>query len=109
MDRDVYARSDVQQYLGDHFVTIRVNAESNAAAHYLGESTTLSQLAGRFGVDGYPTTIFLTAGGDHLANMPGYFPADRFLLLLNYVGDGALARGVPFEDFAKSKGVALDP
>src|SRR5205823_14061772 len=102
MERDVYARSDVRDYLAKRFVTVKLNAESESAAQYEGEATTARALASRFRVTGYPTTIFLKADGQHLVNVPGYVPADRFLLLLRYIGDGALDRGQSFDDFQKS-------
>jgi thioredoxin-related protein len=106
MDRDVYSRSDVREYLSRRFVTVKLNAEANVSANYEGKAYTARALAARFRVTGYPTTIFLHAEGDHIANVPGYVPADRFLLLLRYIGDGHLDRGVSFDDFAKKEGAA---
>jgi len=108
MDRDVYSRDDVRQYLSRHFVTVRLNAESPSAASYAAHRYTESSLAARFRVSGFPTTIFLKPNGDHLVNVPGYVPADRFLLLLQYIGDGQLERGVSFDDFVK-KAAASPP
>ena len=104
MDQDVYARPEVKQYLAEHFVTVKLNAEYSTAASYEGKSYTSRTLAQRFRVNGYPTTIFLRANGSHIANVPGYVPADRFLLLLRYIGDGAMDRGVSFDDFVKQQG-----
>ena len=101
MDRDVYSRSDVRDYLEKRFVTVRLNAESGAPAQYEGKSLSSRALAARFRISGYPTTVFLRSGGEHLVNVPGYVDADRFLLLLRYVGDGHLDRGVSFQDFVK--------
>lgn len=101
MDRDVYARPDVRDYLKRRFVTVRLNAEAADDAQYEGKAYTSRSLAARFRVTGYPTTIFLTAGGDHLANVPGYVPSDRFLLLLHYIGDGWLDKGITFDDYVK--------
>jgi thioredoxin-related protein len=104
MNRDVYARKDVREYLQKHFVTISLDAEGGEAAQYEGKTFTSRSLAARFRVTGYPTTIFLAPDGAHLANVPGYIPAERFLLLLRYIGDGHLDRGVAFDDFVKSAG-----
>lgn len=101
MDRDVYSRADVRDYLARTFVPIRLNAESDAPARYQGRATTARGLATRFRVTGYPTTIFLRANGEHLANVPGYVPADRFLLLLKFVGDGHADRGERFDEFVR--------
>jgi len=103
MERDVYSRSDVRDYVSRHFVTVKLNAESDAPAVYEGKSYTARTLAQRFRVNGYPTTIFLRPGGNHIANVPGYVPADRFLLLLRYIGEGHLDRGVLYDDFVKQQ------
>ena len=103
MDRDVYAREDVREYLARRYVTVKLDAEAGDAASYEGKAYKSSSLAGRFRVTGYPTTIFLRANGDHLVNVPGYVPADRFLLLLRFIGEGAMDRGESFDDFVKSE------
>ena len=101
MDRDVYAREDVRRYLAERFVAIKLDAESSASVSYDGRRLTAKSLASQFRVSGYPTTIFLRADGTHLANVPGYVPADRFLLLLRFVGDGHAERGESFADFER--------
>ena len=106
MDKDVYGRDDVRAYLSRRFVTVRLDAEASTPATYDDRPYTESSLAARFRVTGYPTTVFLKADGEHMVNVPGYIPADRFLLLLQYVGDGHLERGVSFDDFAAKAGAA---
>jgi thioredoxin-related protein len=101
MDRDVYGREPIRSYLSERFVTVKLNAESGETARYDGRSFTSRSLATRFRVTGYPTTIFLRANGEHLVNVPGYVPPERFMLLLRYIGDGYLDRGVAFDDFVK--------
>jgi thioredoxin-related protein len=101
MDRDVYARAEVRDYLAQRFVTVRLNAEAGDAARYDGRSFTSRTLAAYFRVNGYPTTIFLDPNGGHLANVPGYVAPDRFMQLLRYIGDGHYERGVSFQDFAR--------
>ena len=102
MDRDVYARADVQNYLARRFVTVKLDAESNATARYEGRTYTLRTLAARFGVTGYPTTLFLGVKGNYLGNSPGYMPPQDFLLQLRFVGDGHAERGESFEDFLRA-------
>jgi thioredoxin-related protein len=99
MDRDVYARPAVRDYLASKFVTIKIDAEAAKPAKYEGRDHTSRSLAALFRVTGYPTTLFLRADGKHLVNVPGYVEADNFLLVLRYVGDGYLDRGVTWEDF----------
>jgi thioredoxin-related protein len=104
MDQDVYTRAEVRQYLSQHFVTVKLNAEYTTPARYEGKAYTSQTLAQRFRVNGYPTTIFLRADGSHIANVPGYVPPERFVLLLRYIGDGYMDRGVSFDDFVKQQG-----
>ncbi len=101
MERDVYGKAEISRYLRERFVTIRLNAEASDAASYEGRRTDSQGIAQRFRVSGYPTTVFLRSTGEHLANVPGYVPADRFLLLLRYVAEGHADRNVPFTEFEK--------
>ncbi len=101
MDAEVFSRPDVSQYLAGHFVTVRLNAESGENVTWQGHAYSARSLASRFDVSSYPTTIFFTSSGEHLANVPGYLPRDRFLLLLRYVGDGHMARNESWDDYVK--------
>jgi thioredoxin-related protein len=101
MDADVYARPEIRDYLTRKFVLVKLDAEAPDAARYEGRSFTSRSLAARFSVNGYPTTIFLKPSGDHLFNVPGYVPADRFLLVLRYIGEGHLDRGQTFDEYLK--------
>lgn len=109
MDADVYSRADVSGYLAAHFVTVRLNAESDTAILYKGQRLTGRSAAAEFNVSGFPTTIFLTSKGDHLVNVPGYITADRFLLLLRYIGDGHMDRGETWDDYVKASAKPVQP
>jgi thioredoxin-related protein len=102
MDRDVYARADVQDYLARKFVTVKLDAESDGPARYEGRAYTSRTLAARFGVTGYPTTLFLSAKGARLGSVPGYSQPQDFLLLLRFIGDGHAARGEKLDDFLRA-------
>jgi thioredoxin-related protein len=104
MDRDTYSRVDVSDYLNRHFVMVRLNAESNERLMYAGHALTGRTLAGGFQVTGYPTTIFLRASGEHLINVPGYLPPEKFMKLVRYIGDGAMDRGVKWEEYTPEPG-----
>jgi thioredoxin-related protein len=104
MDRDTYARADVSDYVNRHFVMVRLNAESNERLTYAGHAFTGRTLVGGFQVTGYPTTIFLRPSGEHLVNVPGYLPAEKFMKLARYIGDGAMDRGVKWEEYTPEPG-----
>jgi len=104
MDRDVYSRDDVREYLSQKFVTVKLDAEAPDEARYAGKAYTSRTLAAYFRITGYPTTLFLKSDGTHLVSVPGYVDGEKFLLLLRYIGDGHLDRGVAWEEFrAKQK------
>lgn len=102
MKADVYSRAEVRDYIEDHFVVVALDAEASDAARYEGRAFTSRTLAARFGVSGYPTTIFLRPDGAHLVNVPGYLDPARFLQVLRYIGDGHMDRGVSFQEYAKA-------
>ena len=102
MDRDVYAKAAIGDYLNQHFVMVRLNAESAERVSYGGRTMTARALAGGFQVTGYPTTIFLKSDGTHLVNVPGYIPADDFIKLVRFIGDGHMDRGVSWEEYSRS-------
>jgi thioredoxin-related protein len=104
MDRDVYSRADVRDYLASRFVVVRLNAEAQDGVQYEGQDLTSAGLAEQFRVTGYPTTVFLKSSGAHLINVPGYVPADRFMLVLRYIGEGHMEKGVEWESFLKANG-----
>lgn len=103
MHRDVYSREDVRDYLDQNFVTVKLDAESGDGARYEGRSYTSRTLASRFRITSYPTTLFLKSNGEHLVSVPGYIEPEKFLLLLRYIGDGHLERGVTWDEFVAKR------
>lgn len=109
MDRDVYTKPEVRAALAAWFVPIKLNAESSEAARFEGRGFTARTLAQHFGVNGYPTTLFLRSTGAPITRVPGYVPAERFTLILRYIGEDHIGRGVKWDAFereAKAKGAA---
>jgi thioredoxin-related protein len=100
MDRTTYADENVNDYLEEAFVPIKMNAESKDRTVYAGEEYTYSQIAKGFRITGYPTTLFLQADGKHITTVPGYLKPDQFLTVLRYIGDGHY-KDKTFEEFKK--------
>jgi thioredoxin-related protein len=69
LDKDVYAKPDVQSKLTKNFVSLKINPE---------KSRTGMDLARKFGTRGYPHIVFLDAEGKKVADIVGYLPADDF-------------------------------
>jgi thioredoxin-related protein len=87
MDKDTYTEDRVSDYLGENYVVIKLNAESPKKLSFQGKSYTEQELAGAFGVTGYPTTIFLSSGGDPITLVPGYSDAKRFSDIISFIAE----------------------
>jgi len=87
MDKDTFANDSIAKYLVDKFITVKVNAESNDMLVTAGGSISERDLARSFGVRGYPTYFFLKPSGEKIYNVASYFPPERFITLLRYIGD----------------------
>ena len=88
MDRETFTNDAVAKYLNDNFVIVKVNAESNETVATSDGSLSERQLSQSFGVRGYPAYWFLKSNGEKISNVPGYVPADKFITILRYFGEG---------------------
>ncbi len=96
MDRDAYSNSDIKEIIEDDFILVRLDAEGSGTNTYNGKSYTDAELAAYFQVSGYPTTVFLDSKGKiiefnydkyKMNNLPGYYPANDFKKVLEYIRD----------------------
>jgi len=76
LDADTFSVPEVRRELA-RFVPMKVNGEKDGA-----------ELAARFGVDSYPTLIFLDADGSEMDRILGYLPPDRFLRRVRRIQTG---------------------
>ncbi len=102
MEKETFSDPKVQKYLAEHFVSIRVDAESTRdTLAYRGRTYTPVQLARSFGVRGYPALAYLDTEGIFVAVIPGFMPAETFLPLLDYMNKECYKQQVTFEEFKK--------
>jgi thioredoxin-related protein len=96
MDRDAYSNSEIKKIISDNFVVVKLDAEGSGKTSYNGKSYTDAGLAEYFQVSGYPTTVFLNSEGKvieftydkyKMNNLPGYYTADDFKKVLEYIRD----------------------
>jgi thioredoxin-related protein len=108
LDRDVYSRADVQDYLSRKVVPIKLNAEGREAASWQGRAYNSRSLAAKLGVSGYPTILFFDPRGGSLGGVASYVTPEQMMSMLHFVGDGHAQRGEKYEDFlrAAERGVA---
>ncbi len=72
LDKDTYGNKEVSDF-AQQFVCVKINAEQNQA------------LAGKYGVQGFPTTVFLKSDGTLIETVPGYMPPEQFLAQLKRI------------------------
>jgi len=101
MDKETYADAGVVEYLNRYFVVIKLDAESSSKLTYKGETYTEQELAGAFGITGYPSIIFLKGNGDPITTYPGYADAAKFQKVISFIAeDHYLTK--KFEDYVRT-------
>lgn len=102
MDKETYADGGIAAYLSKHYVVIKLNAESSSKVTYKGETYTEQELAGAFGITGYPSIIFLKGNGDPITTYPGYADPAKFKKVVSFIAeDHYLTK--KFDEYARSK------
>jgi thioredoxin-related protein len=102
MDKDTYIEENVSGYLQKNYVVIKLNAESSKKLTFQGKSYTEQELAGAFGVTGFPTTIFLSSNGDPITSVPGYADAKRFSDIISFIAED-IYLNTKFDDYVASR------
>ena len=72
LDSDTYSDPKVNA-ASEKFICVKINAEKEPV------------IAGKYGVSGYPTIIFLDSNGNVLQKNPGFLPPDAFLQTMDKI------------------------
>ncbi len=88
MDRETFSDKMIMNYLDEHFVLVKLNAESKKKMVLPDGSLSGRQISRSFAVRGYPTYVFLNSNGKKLYSRSGYQPPNSFIYLLRYVAEG---------------------
>lgn len=75
MSRDVFSRDNVGRYYNEHFVSYKLDAEKGNGP----------EICARYGVDAYPTFLFLDGEGKLIYKMVGYHDVKDFLMETDHV------------------------
>lgn len=100
MHANTYSSDEVLNTISEHFLWVRINAESDEIVNYHGTELTMSDFARALENRSYPTTYFMNEDGNIIAVQPGYMEAEVFTDLLRFVGTDAFLR-MDFESFQK--------
>lgn len=68
LDRDTFTNEAVVKVINSDFVAVRLNAEKEG-----------EEEARRFGIEGYPTVVFVDPTGKEIKRINGYLGPDAFL------------------------------
>ncbi len=101
MNRETYADKQVQEALDQYFFPVRIDAESSHVVAFQCQSYSMQDLALAFGVQSFPTTIFLNPQGEPVALQPGFIEAERFHKMLSFVGSESY-RTQTFQQYTES-------
>jgi thioredoxin-related protein len=88
--------------LEKNFESIKFNAESEDLVTWKGKKMSMRELSANWGVEGFPTMLFLNSKGEIIGSFASFADADLMVKLLNYISSGARERKVSFEDFLKA-------
>ncbi len=89
MDRDTYADSSIAAYLGERFISSKMNPEKDGKVSYESKEFSNGQFGQALGINSYPATAFFNEKGELLTVVSGYVGAKDFLVILKFFGDGA--------------------
>jgi len=98
MKRETFPVYRVRKLMNDYFVSIEINADMERIVTFMGEDLTCGELADRFNVNQYPTSIFLSADLEEIAQIWGFRSADRFADSAGFIGTGAY-KTMDFDDY----------
>ena len=101
LDQDVYTDPKVVGELANHFEATKLNAESKVTHKFDDNTLTEAQIAGHWGIDSYPTIMFLSSTDSVVKVLTGYIPAAEFDAILRYMSSGAY-QTEEFEDWKKT-------
>jgi thioredoxin-related protein len=105
MDEKTFQEENVSSYLGQRFVTVRVDAENEKkSVQFKGKTYTYPELTRAFGVTAFPSLAFLNQNGELVTIIPGYIPADEFLVILQYIDQRCYEKNVSFQEFKETGG-----
>jgi thioredoxin-related protein len=98
-----YKAAPVIAELDKHFESVRLNAEGEDFVTWKGKKISSRALATKFGVEGYPTLLFLNRKGEIVGSFSSYVEPELMVKLLTYISSGARERKITFDQFLEGK------
>jgi thioredoxin-related protein len=93
----------VARMLSENFVYVRLNAEnSESRVRYKGKSLSNVELTQAFGINAYPSLVFLDSKGQLITMLSGFVPPHQFMPVLDYIDQKCYETQISFREFAKN-------
>ena len=103
LQREVYTDPAIREYVNKNFVITRLDGENKEdTINFKEYSLTPSELAIGFGLQGYPTTVFLDAQNEYITRLPGFADVPEFKKVLSYIGTDAFV-DKSYQEFVGTK------
>ncbi len=100
MDKETFSDPNVEKYLFENFIPIKLNAESTSETiTFRGQQLTPRELTSAFQVTGFPSIAFLTPDMEVITIIPGYIKKDMFMNILQYVEQECYKSQISFDEF----------
>ncbi len=88
MDKETFSNKEIIDYFNEHFIAVKVDAESKTKIKLPDGEFSGRDLAKKYGVRSYPNYWFLKPNGEKITSYPGYAPPEKFLPIITFIGDG---------------------
>jgi thioredoxin-related protein len=102
MEQTTYKDSEVLRELRDHFISIKVDTESEASVTWEDQSFTEKEFSAYMEVGGLPTLLFLSPESEVIGHYPSFADKNLMFQLLQYISSGARESGSSFGEFLES-------
>ena len=105
MDRETFSDPTVAKILNKYYYPVKFNAEGNNTFTWAGREYKPASGRARAhefasGLRGYPTFVLFRADGSPMQQIPGYYPAKDFTIVLWFFASGDCDR-YSFEQYSK--------
>jgi thioredoxin-related protein len=103
MADNVFSNRSVTDSIKTYFYPVKLDISSKKPIVYNKKETTPKKFARHYHIQATPTTIFLNNRGKKLAIQPGFISAQKFEMLLGFIGSGAFQK-MNFRTYLKKHG-----
>lgn len=99
MDKNTFQNASIAKYTNKKFYCVKLNAESADKLLYQGDVLSNAELASKWGIYSYPTTVYLDESLQPMtAPVGGYLDTVVFNKIIHYFGENAY-KSVAFDKF----------